>query len=64
MIKTRVKNSHSGFLGSIHYLGKAAPDFQAKSSFFASRDLDLILLEKLESAGFKDIQHLTLLSDK
>lgn len=44
------------FLGAIHDLGKATPVFQIKTGFTNSPDLDSVLIEKLEGAGFSDIR--------
>lgn len=44
------------FLGAIHDLGKATPVFQIKTGFANSPDLDSLLIEKLEGAGFSDIR--------
>lgn len=44
------------FLGAIHDLGKATPVFQIKTGFTNSPDLDSLLMEKLEGAGFSDIR--------
>jgi CRISPR-associated helicase cas3 len=47
-------------LALTHDIGKATPAFQTKKAFTNSRDLDLELLEKLESRGFKEIYSLSL----
>ena len=43
------------FLGAIHDLGKATPIFQTQKSFNQDLELDSLMLEKLEGAGFKGI---------
>lgn len=50
------------FLGLIHDLGKATPVFQIQRSYSNSQDLDHILLERLENAGFSGISNLILAS--
>lgn len=45
-----------GFLGAIHDIGKATPVFQAKTGFANSFDLDSLLIERLEGAGFLDLR--------
>jgi len=44
------------FLSAIHDLGKATPVFQFKTGFANSPDLDSLLIEKLEGAGFADVR--------
>jgi CRISPR-associated endonuclease/helicase Cas3 len=44
------------FLGAIHDLGKATPAFQLKTGFVNSADLDSMLIDKLEGAGFSDLR--------
>ena len=48
------------FLGASHDLGKATPAFQIKKGFANSNDLDKILKEKLEQAGFFEISNINL----
>ena len=48
------------FLGAVHDIGKATPAFQIQKGFNNSPDLDVILLERLERAGFLGISSLTL----
>lgn len=43
------------FLGAVHDIGKASPYFQLKESFRRDKELDGLILEKLKSAGFKDL---------
>ena len=43
------------FLGAFHDIGKASPYFQLKESFRRDKELDELILEKLKSAGFKDL---------
>lgn len=43
------------FAASVHDIGKACPAFQAKRSFYVQEDLNNLLLERLEFAGFKGI---------
>lgn len=43
------------FLGAVHDIGKASPYFQLKESFRRDKELDGLILEKLNSAGFKDL---------
>ena len=48
------------FLGACHDIGKATPAFQIKKGFANSNDLDKILKEKLEQAGFFGISNINL----
>ena len=50
----------AAFLGAIHDIGKATPAFQIQRGFNNSLDLDEILLENLELAGFLGIASLIL----
>lgn len=50
----------AAFLGAIHDIGKATPVFQIQKGFNNSPDLDDMLLEKLELAGFLGISSLDL----
>jgi CRISPR-associated endonuclease/helicase Cas3 len=50
----------AAFLGAIHDIGKATPAFQVKRTYGSSSDLDEMLLEKLERAGFFGISQLEL----
>ena len=50
----------AGFLGAVHDIGKATPVFQTQRGYCNSMDLDRILLEKLERAGFCGISSLQL----
>lgn len=50
----------AGFLGAVHDIGKATPVFQTQKGYCNSLDLDRILLEKLERAGFCGISSLQL----
>lgn len=43
------------FLGAVHDIGKASPYFQLKKSFKGDKELDGLILEKLKSAGFNDL---------
>lgn len=43
------------FLGAVHDIGKASPYFQLKKSFKGDNELDGLILEKLKSAGFNDL---------
>lgn len=43
------------FLGAVHDIGKASPYFQLKKSFKGDNELDGLILEKLRSAGFNDL---------
>lgn len=52
------------FMGAIHDIGKATPAFQLQKGFNNSLDLDEMLLEKLERAGFNGISSLTLASPR
>ena len=45
------------FLGAVHDIGKASPYFQLKESFKRDKELDDIILEKLKSAGFKELDN-------
>lgn len=48
------------FLGWTHDLGKATSIFQVKKSFNGDVELDSLILEKLISAGFKDLDKFAL----
>lgn len=48
------------FLGAVHDIGKATPVFQTKRGFSCSYDLDQLLTEHLENAGFTGISDLKL----
>lgn len=48
------------FLGWAHDLGKATSIFQVKKSFNGDVELDSLILEKLISAGFKDLDKFAL----
>ena len=50
----------AAFLGAVHDIGKATPVFQIQKGYNNSSDLDGMLLEKLEQAGFLGISSLTL----
>ena len=50
----------AAFLGAVHDIGKATPAFQTQKGFNNSIDLDQMLLEKLERAGFTGISTLAL----
>ncbi len=50
------------FLALVHDLGKCTPAFQSKKAYRNSDDLDIILLEKLERAGFDGISSISLTS--
>lgn len=52
----------AAFLGAVHDIGKATPVFQTQKGYNNSPDLDEILLEKLELAGFIGISSLILVS--
>ena len=52
------------FLGYIHDIGKSTPAFQTQKRGNNYSDLDLILLEKLESVGFDNISKISLASPK
>ncbi|KGF11167.1 hypothetical protein HMPREF1639_07645 [Peptostreptococcus sp. MV1] len=52
------------FIGMVHDIGKATPVFQTMKGYSNSGELDLLLLEKLERAGFRDITNLILASPK
>ncbi len=43
------------FLAGVHDIGKATPAFQTQKGFLNSEDLDAELINKLELAGFSDI---------
>jgi CRISPR-associated endonuclease/helicase Cas3 len=49
------------FLGGIHDIGKATPAFQREEGFSISPDLNQILMENLERAGFTGISEKDLL---
>lgn len=48
----------------VHDIGKATPVFQTMKGYLNSSELDILLLEKLERAGYKDITNLVLASPK
>lgn len=48
------------FLGFVHDLGKATAIFQVKKSFNGDYELDGLIIEKLTSAGFKDLDKFAL----
>lgn len=50
----------AAFLGAIHDIGKATPVFQIQKGFNNSPDLDVMLLERMEQAGFMGISSLEL----
>lgn len=50
------------FLCQVHDIGKATAAFQLTKTFFSTKDLENILLEKLSDAGFKDVDSLILAS--
>lgn len=50
----------AAFLGALHDIGKATPAFQTQKGFSNSIDLNQMLLEKLERAGFTGISTLAL----
>ena len=52
------------FLGAIHDIGKATPAFQIQKGYANSEDLDRILKEKLERAGYEGISNLSLSSPR
>lgn len=52
------------FIGMVHDIGKATPVFQTMKGYLNSSELDILLLEKLERAGYKDITNLVLASPK
>lgn len=43
------------FLGAVHDIGKATAIFQTKKSFNGDSELDSLILENLQNAGFKNI---------
>ncbi len=47
-------------IGLIHDIGKATPSFQTKQSFYASKDLDQQLIDRLLMSGFQDLDKLVL----
>lgn len=53
--KERLAKNLCMFLGAVHDIGKASPYFQLKESFRRDKELDELILEKLKSAGFKDL---------
>lgn len=50
----------AAFLGAVHDIGKATPAFQIQKGFNNSPDLDIVLLERMERAGFIGISSLVL----